>query len=78
MFNMEQHLHLILPVILPVAAGGAMLAGKPLKENKRAGRVVLLLALGLELLLVAQALMKGGPGQTEHCQLPTGRGRSRS
>ena len=35
MFNMEQHLHLILPVILPVAAGGAMLAGKPLKENKR-------------------------------------------
>lgn len=60
MFNMEQHLHLILPVILPVAAGGAMLAGKPLKENKRAGRVVLLLALGLELLLVAQALMKGG------------------
>ena len=60
MFNMEQHLHLILPVILPIAAGGAMLAGKPLKENKRAGRVVLLLALGLELLLVAQALMKGG------------------
>lgn len=60
MFNIEQHLHLFLPVILPVAAGAAMLAGKNFKENKKAGRAVLLSVLGLELVLVAWALIKGG------------------
>lgn len=60
MFHMEQHLHLIFPVILPVIAGAALLVGKPFREDKRAGRMVLLSALGLELVLVAQALMKGG------------------
>ncbi len=60
MYEMNQLFYLILPVLVPAAAGIALLTGKGLRENRKARSTVLLLTLALEAALVLYALIRGG------------------